>query len=116
MKRILFSIVSICLLLTACANQNTQITGIAKEGKSANERLLGSGVTGLAPEAQGFHFTVTGDMRDQHATYGRVLQSINDIPEVDGPGVFHVSPGDIDGSIQQNRDVIDDKFGASTIW
>jgi hypothetical protein len=71
---------------------------------------------GCEKKVQGFHFTVTGDMRDEHATFGRVLQSINNIPEVDGPGVFHVSPGDIDESIQQNRDVIDDKFGASTIW
>lgn len=102
MKRILSSIVSISLLLTACEDKNSQTTRPAEEGKS--------------PRVQKFHFTVTGDMREQHETFVRVLQSINDIPEVGGPGVFLVSPGDIDGSIQQNRDVIDAKFGPSAIW
>ena len=43
---------------------------------------------GCEKKAQDFHFTVTGDMRDQHATYGRILQSINNIPEVDGEEVL----------------------------
>jgi hypothetical protein len=55
--------------------------------------LLLALVAAIVPEANGFHFTITGDMRDQHTTFGRVLQSINDIPEVNGPGTFLVSPG-----------------------
>ena len=82
--------------------------------KNANECLLGRGVTGLAPEAQDFHFTVTGDMRDQHAAYGRVLQSINNI--LGDPGVFHVSPGDIDSTIPDNRAVIDTYCGSNYLW
>ncbi len=66
-----------------------------------------------ASNAADFHFTVTADPRGYHTDFGNVLQAINDGP---APGVFHVSPGDIDGTIPENRAVIDDKFGTDFLW
>lgn len=60
-----------------------------------------------------FHFTVTADMRRHHTDFGNVLQAIKDGP---GYGVFHVSVGDIDETIPENRAQIDDKFGSAAIW
>ena len=80
----------------------------------SDEWLLESEVNSLPPEEQDFHFTVTADMRSFHTAFSNLCQSINDM--VGGPGVFHISIGDIDGTVQQNRDVIDDKFGTSSIW
>jgi len=69
----------------------------------------------LAAEAAGeFHFTVTADMRSYHSSFDAVAQSINN--DVGGPGAFHVSPGDIDGTIADNRAVIDARFGPSAVW
>jgi hypothetical protein len=65
------------------------------------------------PPAGSFHFTVTADMRGYHIKFGNLLQAINDGP---GPGIFHVSIGDIDDTIPENRAQIDDKFGAAAIW
>ena len=67
----------------------------------------------FAASAYGFHFTITGDMRDQHETFGLILESINNI--VGGPGAFHVSPGDLD-PLQPNRDKIDYYFGSDFHW
>ena len=64
------------------------------------------------PHADSFHFTVTADMRGYHSRFGNLLQAINDGP---GPGIFHVSIGDIDGTIPENRAQIDDKFGTTAI-
>jgi hypothetical protein len=65
------------------------------------------------PQADSFHFTVTADMRHHHNRFGNLLQAINDGP---GPGVFHVSIGDIDHTIPENRALIDYKFGTTAIW
>lgn len=63
-----------------------------------------------------FHFTVTADMRSEHTTFANLCEEINDIPAVGGPGEFHVSIGDVDDRIWENRTVIDNKFGSSAIW
>lgn len=60
-----------------------------------------------------FHFTVTADMRGFHTDFGNLLQAINDGP---GPGAFHISVGDIDNTIPENRAVIDNKFGSTFLW
>ena len=60
-------------------------------------------------EEQSFHFTVTADMRSSHTAFSNLCQAINDL--VSGPGMFHISIGDIDETVQQNRDVIDSRFG-----
>jgi len=60
-----------------------------------------------------FHFTVTADMRGYHTSFGNLLQAINNGP---GPGAFHISIGDIDDTIPENRAVFDDKFGTSFLW
>ncbi len=70
-------------------------------------------VAGLAA-GQTFHFTVTADPRSQHAKFGNTLDGINLL--VGGPGAFHVSPGDIDGTIPENRAQIDMKFGGDALW
>ena len=61
-----------------------------------------------------FHFTVTADPRGNHTGFGDTLQAINTF--CGGPGEFHVSVGDIDNTIPENRAVIDTKFGASAKW
>ncbi len=61
-----------------------------------------------------FHFTVTADPREHHTAFGDTLQAINTY--VGGPGEFHVSVGDIDNTIPDNRAVIDTEFGASFVW
>jgi predicted glutamine amidotransferase len=60
-----------------------------------------------------FHFTVTADMRGYHTDFGNLLQAINNGP---GPGAFHISVGDIDETIPENRAVIDDKLGSTSLW
>jgi len=65
------------------------------------------------PDADSFHFTITADMRGYHIEFGNLLQAINDGP---GPGIFHVSIGDIDDAIPENRAQIDDKFGTTAMW
>ena len=64
--------------------------------------------------AQDFHFTVTVDQRRYHDGFATVLAGIN--ANVGGHGAFHVSPGDIDQNISDNRVKIDNAFGASAIW
>ncbi len=70
-------------------------------------------VTGAAM-GQPFHFTVTADPRSQHAKFGNTLAAINSL--VGGPGAFHVSPGDVDQTIPDNRAQIDTYFGAAALW
>jgi hypothetical protein len=66
-----------------------------------------------SPPADSFHFTVTADMRGYHVKFGNLLQAIKDGP---GPGIFHVSIGDIDDTIPENRAQVDDKFCTAAIW
>ena len=65
-------------------------------------------------QAEQVHFTVTADMRYNHTAFESVCDAIND--KVGGAGIFHVSPGDTDGTVQENRYVINGKFGTDTIW
>ena len=75
--------------------------------------LVVLGVTSAAT-GQSFHFTVTVDPRDYHEAFGDTLNAINTL--VGGPGAFHVSPGDIDHEVWENRAQIDTHFGASALW
>ena len=61
-----------------------------------------------------WHFTVTADPRGHHDLFGETLDAINTL--VGGPGAFHLTAGDIDETIPENRAVIDEKFGASALW
>ena len=69
-------------------------------------------MVGLA-RADSFRFTVTADPRSSHTAFEGVCDAIND--NVGGPGMFHVSVGDVDPP-SPNRAVIDDKFGAAAKW
>lgn len=60
------------------------------------------------------HFTVTADMRGQHAAFDDTCQTINTF--VGGAGTFHVTCGDLDGGAWENRAVIDSNFGAGAVW
>ena len=71
-------------------------------------------VTGAAMGQSSFHFTVTADPRSNHSGFGNTLNAINNL--VGGPGAFHVSPGDIDGRVWENRAQIDTYFGTSALW
>lgn len=68
----------------------------------------------FASSGESFHFTVTADPRNNHSAFDNVCQSINAL--AGGPGAFHVSAGDIDGRIWENRAIIDTRFGTSAIW
>ena len=74
--------------------------------------VLGS-VGGLA-RAGDFRFTVTADPRGLHAAFADTLQAIN--TQVGGPGAFHVTVGDLDDTIPENRAQVDAKFGAGALW
>ncbi|MEE4273046.1 MAG: metallophosphoesterase [Thermoanaerobaculales bacterium] len=67
-----------------------------------------------APAQDAVHFIVTADMRHEHALFAEVLDAIN--TRVGGPGAFHVTVGDEDGRIWENRAEIDAAAGASAIW
>jgi len=73
--------------------------------------LLGLAQAALAVD---FHFTVTADPRGNHTLFADTLQAINTY--VGGPGVFHVTVGDFDDTVPENRAVIDTKFVASAKW
>jgi len=51
------------------------------------------------PEPGLAHFTATADMRSSHTAFAGLCDVINSM--AGGPGMFHVSPGDIDGTVQQ---------------
>ncbi|MDD5327870.1 MAG: metallophosphoesterase, partial [Phycisphaerae bacterium] len=77
--------------------------------------LSGLQMLATSANAASFHFTVTSDQLDEgNPTFGRVLDSINSV--VDGPGIFHVSVGDIDYANGTNRALINSKFGADFPW
>jgi hypothetical protein len=82
------------------------------------KRLLAAAVLtlgGLASVSAGdFRFTVTSDMRGYHTAFDTLCQEING--KVGGPGAFHVSIGDVDGRVWENRGVIDTRFGLSATW
>ncbi len=61
----------------------------------------------------GFNFTVSADPRDKITQWDNVLAAINS--NVGGPGIFHLSAGDID-PLQPLRDKIDVRFGPSALW
>ncbi len=61
----------------------------------------------------GFHFTVAGDPRSNVVGFAAVAQAIR--TQVGGAGVFHVSIGD-NTPPSKIRAVIDEQFGASTVW
>ena len=69
---------------------------------------------GSVAQADTFTFTVTADMRGHHDRFDTLCQQIN--TQVGGPGVFHVSCGDIDSAVWENRQVIDDNFGPNFPW
>jgi hypothetical protein len=75
--------------------------------------LLPLGFIAAGSEADSFHFTVTADMRYNHEQFRKVCKAIN--KKMGGPGVFHVSAGDI-GPLAKNRKIIDEEFGADAIW
>jgi len=78
--------------------------------------ILGGLLLGLAQQALAvdFHFTVTADPRGNHTAFADTLGAIN--TKVAGPGGFHVTVGDIDETIPENRAQIDAKFGTSSVW
>jgi len=69
---------------------------------------------GRVAAADSFHFTVTADPREHHTKFGDTLNAINTL--VGGPGQFHVSVGDIDHTIPENRAEIDTAFDPSLVW
>ena len=71
-------------------------------------------VAAAAHAGDPFRFTVTADMRSNHAAFGGLCDDIN--ARLGGPGAFHVTCGDLDGRAWENRAVIDSKFGASAVW
>jgi len=70
-------------------------------------------LTGAAT-GESFRFTVTANPRGEHVKFADTLNAINTL--VGGPGAFHVSPGDIDHTIPENRAVIDTYFGLNALW
>ena len=64
-----------------------------------------------------FRFTVTADPQSYNAAFSEVLTAVNDV--VGGPGVFHVTAGDMiffTGDISLARDVVDERFGSDYPW
>ncbi len=59
-------------------------------------------------------FTVSADVRWEHAAFDDVLAAMNSL--VGGQGDFQISPGDMDDRVWENRTVIDSRMGASAIW
>jgi len=60
------------------------------------------------------HFTVTADPGSNHTGFGNTLQAANSL--AGGAGRFHVTVGDLDGRVWDNRAVIDSDFGAGATW
>lgn len=73
--------------------------------------VLGAGLIGAQETVR---FTVTADARSQHETFGQVLDAVIDL--TGDSGDFHISPGDMDGRIWDNRAVIDGRLGSQAIW
>jgi hypothetical protein len=83
--------------------------------KAAAATVLLTACAATAPAADAlFHFTITADPRDNHTEFRDTLDTINTLTL--GPGVFHVSVGDIDQTIPDNRDEIDAAFGSDFLW
>jgi hypothetical protein len=71
-------------------------------------------LTCCLPAAAEFHFTVTADPRGYHSAFYNVLQAINTY--AGGPGAFHITVGDEDDTIPENRAKVDQAFGTNAIW
>jgi hypothetical protein len=72
-------------------------------------------LTAVSATAQdGVHFTVTADIRHEHALYEEVLEAMNAL--VGGHGAFQVSTGDEDNRIWDNRAAIDVWMSRSAVW
>jgi len=63
---------------------------------------------------ESFYFTVSSDLHSGYSRFARVCDAINRI--LGGAGAFHVSAGDLSGSIPKNRAIIDRYFGKSALW
>jgi len=61
-----------------------------------------------------FHFTVTSDLHGGYSRFARVCDAVNRI--LGGAGAFHISAGDLSGSITKNRSIIDRYFGKTALW
>lgn len=68
----------------------------------------------LAAAADPWHFTVTADPRGNHTLFANTLTAVNTL--AGGPGAFHVSVGDVDNTVPENRAVVDTAFGSSAVW
>jgi len=87
------------------------VAGTANISTSNDGGLLN--ITVPVKVATGFNFTATADPRDKITRWDLLLAAIN--INIGGPGVFHVSAGDID-PLQPLRDTIDARFGPASIW
>lgn len=59
-------------------------------------------------------FTATADMRHEHTRFAETLDAVNAL--VGGIGAFHVTVGDEDSGIWDNRAVIDATAGPTALW
>ena len=76
--------------------------------------LAAGAIVSAAQAGEPWHFTVTADMRGEHGRFETLCNDIN--TRLGGPGAFHVSVGDVDETVAENRAVIDAKFGAAAVW
>ncbi len=71
-------------------------------------------LAGSAAFAAEFHFTATADPRNLHDAFGGTLAAIKS--NLGDAGVFHVSPGDIDGTPAENRVQVNTNLDNSFLW
>jgi len=72
--------------------------------------------SGRLPAQDGgtFYFTVTSDPHSGYSRFSRLCDAIN--KHLGGAGAFHVTAGDLVGSIAKNRAIIDRYFGRAALW
>jgi len=63
---------------------------------------------------ESFYFTVSSDLHGGYSRFASVCDAINRL--LGGAGAFHVSAGDLSGSIPKNRAIIDRYFGKTAVW
>ncbi len=61
-----------------------------------------------------FYFTVSSDLHGGYSQFAGVCNAINTL--LGGAGAFHISAGDLSGSIRKNRSIIDRYFGKTALW
>ena len=61
-----------------------------------------------------FYFTVSSDLHGAYSRFASVCDAINRL--LGGEGAFHVSIGDLSGSIGKNRAILDRYFGKTARW